>query len=56
MIFPKLSNSELAYFWFVIKKTSKNIKNSFLKKQHTLHKQATSNDGLWRVRKFSGQF
>ena len=36
-------------------KKKKNFQNSF-KKQHSLHMQATPDDGLWRIRKRSGQF
>ena len=50
MYLKKLSNSVFAY---VIKKLSKLIKK---KKKHTLHKQATPDDGLGRVRKYSRQF
>ena len=50
--FPILSNSAFPYFSYCInfQKLSK------LKKKYTLHKQATPDDGLWRVRKRSGQF
>ena len=37
---------EIEYYW--------EIRN--IKKEHSLHMQATPDDGLWRVRKGSGQF
>ena len=49
--YPVLSNSASAYFCYVIK----TFKTHF-KKQRTLHKQVTPDDGLWRVRKCTGQF
>ena len=50
-----LSNSAFAYFCYAIKNLQ-NLSKFIFKKQNNLHKQATPDDGLRRVRNRSGQF